>query len=167
MSNSIHRILFPTDFSEPAKHAQKYAMAFADRFGAELHLLHVVPVNPMPFPDNASSWTLATTDQQWQVEATEKHLLQVLEPDWSQSHRTVRAAVIGIAVEEIMKYATQHQIDLIVIGTHGRTGLSHLLLGSVAEKLVRLATCPVLSVHPQGHQFVIDDTTRRPASAPT
>ena len=164
---SIRRILFPTDFSEPAKQAQKYAMALADRFGAELHLLHVVPENPMPFPDSATSWTLSTTDQKWQVDDAEKRLLHSLGPDWPEECRTVRTAVIGNAVEEIVKYAKEHEIGMIVIGTHGRTGLSHLLLGSVAEKLVRLATCPVLTVHPQGHQFLIDDTTSRPAPAQT
>ncbi len=157
---SIRRVLFPTDFSEPAKHAQQYAMSLADRFGAELHLLHVVPENPMPFPDSASSWTLATTDQQWQVDAAHKQLLHELGPDWPAGQRVVHAAVIGLAVDEIVKYAQQHEIELIVIGTHGRTGLSRLLLGSVAEKLIRLATCPVLTVHPKDHPFLIDDTRK-------
>ena len=57
--------------------------------------------------------------------------------------------VVGFPVEEIMKYANDHNIDLLVVGTHGHTGLAHLLMGSVAEKLVRLSTCPVLTVHPK------------------
>ena len=164
---SIRRILFPTDFSEPAKEAQKYAMALADRFGAELHLLHVVPEVAMPLPDSTTSWTLPAADLKLQVEAAEQRLLQDLGPDWAEERRTVHTAVVGNAVEEIVKYAKEHEIGLIVIGTHGRTGLSHLLLGSVAEKLVRLATCPVLTVHPQGHQFLIDDRTSPPTSAQT
>ena len=158
MNVSIRRILFPTDFSAPAKEAQKYAMAFADRFGAELHLMHVVPDIAMPLPDSTTSWTLPAADMKLQVEAAEKQLSLELGPEWIERHRVVCKAVVGFAVEEIVEYAKKHDIELIVIGTHGRTGLSHLLLGSVAEKLVRLATCPVLTVHPQGHQFLIDDT---------
>ena len=160
---SIRRILFPTDFSEPAKEAQKYAMALADRFGAELHLLHVVPEVAMPLPDSTNAWTLPAADLKLQVEAAERQLLHDLGPDWAEERRTVHTAVVGNAVEEIVKYAREHEIGLIVIGTHGRTGLSHLLLGSVAEKLVRLATCPVLTVHPQGHQFLIDVAAERHA----
>jgi universal stress protein A len=137
---SIRRILFPTDFSAPAKEAQKYAMALADRFGAELHLLHVVPEVAMPLPDSTTAWTLPSADLKLLVEAAQKRLLVELGPDWAEERRTVHTAVVGNAVEEIVKYANEHEIGMIVIGTHGRTGLSHLLLGSVAEKLVRLAT---------------------------
>ena len=164
---SIRRILFPTDFSEPAKQAQQYALALADRFGAELHLLHVFPEVILPLPDAATSWTPPEAELRKHVEETNDRLLQVLGPQWAEQHCTVRTTKFGYAVDEIVKYVKEHGIDLIVIGTHGRTGLSHLLLGSVAEKLVRLATCPVLTVHPQGHQFLIDDTTSRPAPAPT
>ena len=85
-----------------------------------------------------------------QVEAAEKQL----QVDLGPASTAIRHVTIGFPIEEIMKYAGEHDIDLIVVGTHGHTGLSHLLLGSVAEKLVRLATCPVLTVHPKGHQFV-------------
>ena len=164
---SIRRILFPTDFSEPARKAQKYAMALADVFGAELHLLHVVPFAVMPFPDSSTEWALPADDLKSQVAAAEQHLAKELGPDWPEERHTVHSAVVGFAVDEIVKYAHNHEIGMIVIGTHGRTGLSHLLLGSVAEKLVRLATCPVLTVHPQGHQFLIDDRTSRPAPPAT
>jgi nucleotide-binding universal stress UspA family protein len=164
---SIRRILFPTDFSEPAKEAQKYAMALADRFGAELHLLHVIPEVVIPFPDSTTAWTLPPAEMQLQVHAAEQRLVEELGPDWAEERRTRHAAVVGNAVEEIVRYASENEIGMIVIGTHGRTGLSRLLLGSVAEKLVRLATCPVLTVHPQGHQFLIDDPTSRATSAQT
>ena len=164
---SIRRILFPTDFSGPAKEAQKYAMTLADRFGAELHLLHVVPEVAMPLPDSTNAWTLPTADLKLQVDAAERRLHQELGPDWAEERRTIHAAVVGDAVHEIVKYASKHEVGLIVIGTHGRTGLSHLLLGSVAEKLVRLATCPVLTVHPQGRQFLMDDRTDPPSLAQT
>ncbi len=162
---SIRRILFPTDFSEQAKAAQRYAMVLADRFGAELHLLHVVREVALPLPDSTTAWTLPSADVKLLVEAAEQRLLEELGPDWAEERRTVRAAVVGNTVEEIMKYANEHEIGMIVIGTHGRTGFSHLLLGSVAEKLVRLATCPVLTVHPHAQQFLIEDTNDRPAPA--
>ena len=65
------------------------------------------------------------------------------------------ATRLGSPFVKIIEYAKEHQIDLIVMGTHGRTGLPHVLIGCVAERVVRMAPCPVLTVHPQGHQFVM------------
>jgi nucleotide-binding universal stress UspA family protein len=146
---SIRKILFPTDFSEPAQSAQTYAVALSEKFGAELHAIHVVPEVILPATDTYAAWTLPEGSMQHQIAAAESSLKMAGLPV-----ATLRTVTVGFAVEEIMKYATDHEIDLIVVGTHGHTGLSHMLLGSVAEKLVRLATCPVLTVHPQGHQFV-------------
>ena len=152
---SIRRILFPTDFSEPANEAKQYAISLADRFGAELHLLHVVPL-VVPYPDAASPWIMAENEMQRQVEAADKRLANELDSTWSQQHAVVHNAVMGLAVDEILSYAKEHKIDLIVVGTHGHSGLARLLIGSVTEKLVRSASCPVLTVHPNGHQFLID-----------
>lgn len=164
MKLKISRILFPTDFSEPAKQASQYAMELADRFEAELHLLHVVREVVFPLPEASVSWTLPVTDQQPEIDAATERLQKQIGSDWAEHHRVVRLAEIGYPSESIIKYANQHKIDLIVMGTHGHTGLSHLLLGSVAEKVVRLATCPVLTVHPAKHQFLIDDAVAKPAS---
>jgi universal stress protein A len=163
----IRRILFPTDFSETARQAQQYAMALTERFGAELHLLHIVPEITMPLPDSATSWTQPEADLSLQVEAAQGCLVKELSEKWAADHRTKHTAVAGFAVDEIVKYAKEYKIDLIVVGTHGHTGLSHLLLGSVAEKIVRLATCPVLTVHPKGHQFLTDITTESAADTPS
>ena len=152
---SIKRILFPTDFSEPAREAQLYAQALAERFGAELHLLHVVPM-VVPYPDAASPYIMPETEMQVQVEAADNRLRDLLDPVWSKKHPVVHSAVMGLAVDEILDYAKKQDVDLIVVGTHGHTGLTRLLIGSVAEKLVRIATCPVLTVHPTGHQFLVD-----------
>ena len=161
---SISRILLPTDFSEPAKEAQEYAMALADRFGAELHLLHVVPP-VMAYPDAASPWVMPENEMQLQFEAADHRLTRELDSQWSDQHRVAHTTAGGFAVDEILKYATDHNIDLIVIGTHGHSGLSRLLIGSVAEKLVRLANCPVLTVHPLAHHFLIDGTEDRRSHA--
>ena len=152
---SIKRILFPTDFSEPAREAQLYAQALAERFGAELHLLHVVPM-VVPYPDAASPYIMPETEMQVQVEAADNRLRDLLDPVWSKKHPVVHSAVMGLAVDEILDYAKKQDVDLIVVGTHGHTGLTRLLIGSVAEKLVRIATCPVLTVHPTGHQFLVE-----------
>jgi universal stress protein A len=151
---SMKRILFPTDFSEPAKEAQQYAMALAERFGAELHLLHVIPM-VIPYPDAASPFVLPQEELQLQIESADKRLIDELDPAWSMQHPVVHSAVVGLAVDEILNYVKEREIDLIVVGTHGHTGLTRLLIGSVAEKLVRVANCPVLTVHPTGHQFLV------------
>lgn len=155
MNVSIRRILVPTDFSEPASEAKEYAAAIADRWGAELHLLHVVVPPVIPFPDSASSWTMPSTGLKSRVEEAEQEIRREVST-WSEERRVISTVVTGFAVEEIVKYAEEHSIDLIVVGTHGLTGISHLLIGSVAEKLVRAATCPVLTVRPGGHQFLIE-----------
>lgn len=147
MTISIRRILFVTDFSEPARKAQLYAQALAEKYGAQLYAFHAVSEEVfVPTPDVAEQWLKAETERARQQLATEL--------------RDVPSAVLevrqGNAVQEIIKYAGEQNVDLIVIGTHGRGGLSHVLLGSIAEKVVRLATCPVLTVHPSDHQFVLD-----------
>lgn len=164
MQINISRILLPTDFSEPAKQALQYAMELADRFAAELHLLHIVREVVYPLPDASTSWTLPVTNQQPEIDAAIKRLQEIPGSEYAGQRRFVRTAEVGNPSENIVKYADKLKIDLIVIGTHGHTGLSHLLLGSVAEKVVRLATCPVLTVHPKGHQFLIDGAAEKAAS---
>ena len=157
---SIRHILFPTDFSEPAREAQQYAIALADRFKAELHLLHVVaPIMANPNPDTASPWFIPETEINLQIDAANKRLAMELDSQWAENNGATHTTVMGFAVDEILKYASEHEIDLIVAGTHGQTGLTRLLIGSVSEKLVRMANCPVLAVHPKGHQFLIDTTS--------
>ena len=149
MAVDVRRILFPTDFSDSARSAQQYAKTLAEQFGAELHLLHVVSELTMPLAD--SLWSMTDAEQQLRIQHANRRLPEEVGAQWSKEHRTVCAVKVGHTVEEIMNYSNEHEIDLIVIGTHGMTGLSRLLLGSVAEKLVRLATCPVLTVHPAEH----------------
>jgi len=146
MSISIQRILFATDFSEPARNAQQFAVAFSEKFGAQLHVLHCVSEEALvPAPDLAAEWLHA------EVNRARQQLTKEIGGTCS-ARLEVRP---GNPVQEIIRYAGEMAIDLIVIGTHGRSGLSHVLLGSVAEKVVRLATCPVLTVHPQNHSFVM------------
>ncbi len=162
MAVDVRRILFPTDFSDSAHSAQQYAKLLAEQFGAELHLLHVVSELTMPLAD--SLWSMTDAEQQLRIKHAIRRLPEEVGVQWSKEYRTVCAVKVGHTVEEIMNYSNEHEIDLIVIGTHGMTGLSRLLLGSVAEKLVRLATCPVLTVHPDEHRSVPNGEDKRRAS---
>lgn len=152
----LKHILHPTDFSEPAESAMNYALALCERFDAELHALYVlpstiaVPLSPGSFAPPA----LAEAQQQHRREAAE--LLAALVPsNWEEQHSVHHVTREGAPFLSIIEYAREADIDLIVLGTHGRSGLSHMLLGSVAEKVVRKAPCPVLTVRPEGHRFVM------------
>lgn len=151
----LNRILVPTDFSEFSRPALTYACAMAERFGARLHLLHVVPDPAMLVPEAAVFSVESMQAQSDKLVADAQKVLQQLPEGWQGSQPVIRDVRVGAAFPEINDYAQQQDIDLIVIGTHGRSGLSHILMGSVAERVVRGAPCPVLSVKPAGHQFVM------------
>ncbi len=143
----IRKILAPTDFSHHAEAAVMYAAGLAERFEAELHLLHVLsdvvaPIGPEPMlvPAVPPEYYAETEDQ------SKAALQTILKPEWGQPARVECAVRWGDAIDVIKHYARDHAIDLIVISTHGRTGLSHVLLGSVAERIVREAPCPVLTI---------------------
>jgi nucleotide-binding universal stress UspA family protein len=144
----IRRILFPTDFSESAEHAWMFALQFAQDFGADVHVLHVVAPPPRLTEAYAMNFEPAKFAAVLTAEA-ETSLDRLVAGATARNltfHREVR---IGVDFHEIIDYARTHQIDLIVMATHGRTGLAHALVGSVAEKVVRKASCPVLTVkHP-------------------
>lgn len=155
MSVSIRNILFPSDFSPIADAARDYAMALAEQFQAKLHLIHVVPIS-LVSPRPATPWVTLENEMNMRVEVASHRLQQELDGNWIAQGRATHLTVVGFEVEEILSYAKAHEIDLIVLGTHGRRGVSHFLLGSVAEKLVRMARCPVLTVHRQGREVLIE-----------
>lgn len=144
----IRRILFPTDFSEYADHAWSFALQFAQEFGAEVHLFHVVA----PPPRLTEAYSMHFDPQKFAEVLTGEATVSLDRLAQTAKDRSIafRTEVrIGVDFHEIIDYARTHQIDLIVMGTHGRTGLAHALVGSVAEKVVRKAPCPVLTVkHP-------------------
>ena len=159
MNVDIHRILFPTDFSPSAQQAQNYACALAEKFSAELHALHVVP-DPLTVLGSEGSWILPDDSVPRLVHDAELELAVRMEAALTGDLTVIRSVHVGKPVHAIIDYAKEHEIDLIVISTHGHTGLSHLLLGSIAEKIVRLATCPVLTVHPKDHPFRMNETPK-------
>lgn len=151
----IARILVPTDFSDNAKAAMAYACELARQFNAELHLLNVVDSNIGAYSIEMDM--LGTANMAYDVVEVEKRaakLLDALPVDAPPSCNVIRTTKISSPCYGITEYAQANEIDVIVISTHGHTGLTHFLMGSVAENVVRTAPCPVLTVKPEGHQFV-------------
>ena len=151
----LKRILAPTDFSEYSKPALEYACGFAEQFGSELHLVHVLQDLVAMVPEPGMAFPPPGAYLQELKETAERTLTIIPQPRWAAGRSIVRATRQGTPFLEIIRYAKELEVDLIVIGTHGRTGLSHMLMGSVAEKVVRKAPCPVLTVRPSGHQFTM------------
>jgi nucleotide-binding universal stress UspA family protein len=141
----VKRILCPTDFSGPACTCVKVANELALHFDAELLLVNIVPVIPTAPPDPNYVFKVPEYERYLHVDA-EKHLAEV-QRDLVDSKVRVRTLVgHGAAADEIVATAEQEKVDLIVISTHGSTGLERLVFGSVAERVVRLAKVPVLTV---------------------
>lgn len=154
MAIRLQRILLPTDFSSYSAAATKYACELAMKFDAELHLLHTLEIHLTSTPEFVMGLALPQYVSESKA-AAEKSLARVLDPKWSGGRTVVQAVVEGSPKVEIIQYARKQNIDLIVLATHGRTGLPHVIMGSVAETVVRTAPCPVLTVRPEGHQFVM------------
>lgn len=138
----IQRILVPTDFSVHSEHALDYAAVLAKQLGAKIILLHVIDSLSYSVTD-----TFTVIEHRRALETTARSLLDNFRQDMVAKGLAVKSYLAtGAPYDEILKKSRQEKADLIVMGTHGRTGVKHLLLGSVAEKVVRLSTCPVLTV---------------------
>jgi len=146
----FRKILAPTDFSDPSYEALNAANELALHFAAELSVVHVVPLVPVtPTTSDPAAFNVPLYQQGLQI-SYEKMLNEVVEK-WVSKKLSVRSKVLqGDAAHEIVRVADDENIDLIVISTHGETGLGHLIFGSVAEKVVRLAPCPVLTTRRAG-----------------
>ncbi|MFY9255923.1 MAG: universal stress protein [Fuerstiella sp.] len=150
----VKNILVPTDFSDNAKAAVDYGCHMARQFKADLHLVSVV--------ENLANYAIememvGTSAFAFDLVEAEKQAMQRLEKlpkSAVDGFKVIRQTVVSSPCQGITRYAKENEIDLIVISTHGRTGLTHFLMGSVAENVVRTAPCPVLTVRPEGHQFI-------------
>ena len=152
----LKKILVATDFSEAADAALSYGRAMARAFGARLHVIHVV--DDMYLRLGGDAYAAVLPELQQDVERQARQQLEALLID--NDPRPLPTDLIireGAAAAEIVKYAKDDDIDLIVVGTHGRSAVAHLLMGSVAERIVRTASCPVLTVRHPEHEFVIPD----------
>ena len=143
----LARIVCPTDFSPTSSHAVDYAATLANTFGAELVLLHVIPEMSYPLRSFGMSHSLEHIQEELHEKAKETLEKRAEAAKADLADLKVRCLLAdGEAHEATMACAKQESADMIVMGTHGHTGLTHALLGSTAEKVVRLAECPVLTV---------------------
>jgi nucleotide-binding universal stress UspA family protein len=158
----LRSILLPTDFSEPALTATKYAVSLARQFGATLHLLHVIE-DPIIYLPMFESYPLPTPKQfeTYAEDRLENWIVEEERGDLELGYHWVH----GRPSTEIVRFAARNNTDLVVLGTHGRGLATHVLMGSVAEKVVRKAQCAVLTVRPEGHQFIHPAAKDRPTRA--
>ena len=156
---TLNRILVATDFSEPSDAALAYGRELATRFGATLHVLHVVE-NVYANTLGAENYVAVAPGLQEQLEVDARQRLKELLIDSDKSGPATVSVVMTATSPAfaIVNYAKDHAIDVIVTGTHGRGAFAHLIMGSVAERVVRVAPCPVLTVRHPEHEFVRPDT---------
>jgi universal stress protein A len=140
----IKRILVPIDFSANSLQALAYAVQLAQRFVAELLVLNVVEPLYVAEPNVGSADLTTLLDEQQRI--ADEQLARISADLRRQGQRVRTQVECGAPAQTIVEVANNSATDLIVIATHGRTGLSHMLIGSVAERVVRLAGCPVLTV---------------------
>lgn len=152
----IKRILFPTDFSEHSLAAYPYVKDIATKYDAEVHCLHVA--------DDSCNYWMAGDDALAPVVVSELELANNSKNMMDQfvcdnlgdlSDRLISAAVVGRPFAEIIRYARENNIDMIVMSSHGHGALAAMLLGSVTEKVVRKAPCPVLTIRDKNSHFVM------------
>jgi nucleotide-binding universal stress UspA family protein len=163
----MEHILVATDFGDASETALRYGRELARAFGAKLHVLHVVePPMMLAGPDAIAINTAQLASDM--EDAARRQLANLVAPEDRRELDLVTALRTGRAPAfEIAAYAKEAGVNLIIIGTHGRGLMGHLLMGIVAEKVVRIAHCPVLTVRSPEHEFVLPDalqalTTARP-----
>lgn len=153
------RVLFATDFSKWSEHALGFAVSFAEHYGAELLMVHVVTV-----------WDNDPANPEWRFPPLPAEHAEVLEASGRERLLEAQQAVDGESVSlrtrlvrgfdpglELVRTADEEEADLIVMATHGRTGVSRFVIGSVAERVVRFATCPVVTIKPVAEVPTLDE----------
>ena len=150
---NLKRILVPTDFSESANHALRYGISFAREYKAELIVLHVVETLSVGYASDLFPVPMAEVLDE--ITGYAKGELTKLVALAGERGVTARDVVIqGKPAAEVIRYAQEQAIDMIVLGTHGRGMLDHALFGSTTERVVRKAPCPVLTCRLAEHEFV-------------
>jgi universal stress protein A len=153
---SFTRILVPSDFSAASDAALEYARIVAAKFGATVYLLHVIEA---PFVTGPLGTEAYITDvpavQQELFDDAKARLAHRVTADDRTRFNVVTDTYGGTSARTIVDYANEHGIELIVMGTHGRSGMAHLLMGSVAERVIRTAPCPVLTVRQAPVPFAV------------
>jgi len=155
---AIKKILVATDFGEASETALNYGRALALQFNAALHVLHVIPSTAIAAAAEYGFSSLPVELQaEMEVSARRRSEELLTEEDRRVLSATAVVVTHSAPPGAIVDYASANYIDLIVVGTHGRGALGHLFLGSVAERVVRTAPCPVLAVRNPEHEFVLPD----------
>jgi nucleotide-binding universal stress UspA family protein len=150
----LHHVLVATDFGDASDAALSYGRALARTFGAKLHLLHVTE-NVYLKAVGTDSYSVVFPELQRDVDdEARRQLRSRMDQD---TPTTIALLTSNSPAPTIVDYAKTHQIDLIVVGTHGRGAVAQLLMGSVAERVVRTAPCPVLTVRQPEREFVVPD----------
>jgi universal stress protein A len=155
---AMKKVLVATDFGPASETALTYGRALAAQLGAELHVLHVTE-NVYLAAASGYGQAYIPPEIQRDIERAAQAQTEALITD--EDRETLRAKAVTVTFNTpaaaIVEYAKNNAIDLIVVGTHGRGAFSHLFMGSVAERVVRTAPCPVLTVHSPEHEFVLPD----------
>ena len=146
---NVKRILVPTDFSETSDAAVKYGVGLARALSAQLYLLHVTGETGVNFEADFAMVPFENAPREQLETLVSEQEASQLRPEY--------ALRLGVPSDQIVRYADDRDIDLIVMGTHGRSGLPHMMMGSIAEKVVRVAPCPVLTIRQPQHASITPD----------
>jgi nucleotide-binding universal stress UspA family protein len=146
---AMKKVLVPIDFAEASDAALIYARNLAKTFGADLHVMHVM--------ENLFLRPMANNPMAIEAGIANRLAERITDDDRQNLHAIAVMRKSDTPAEEIVRYAEEEKVDLIVMGTHGRVKVAHLLMGSVAEKVVRTAPCPVLTVRHPEREFVVPD----------
>lgn len=157
---TISKILAPVDFSEDSENSLRYAEGMAQKFGSEIVVLHIdQPLAPVIVgPEPGTGFDPLSMDMVGRIAeeqrlAAQRELDQIVNRLRESGLRARSLLRVGAAFVEILVTAQNEKVDLIVMGTHGRTGLAHMLIGSVAERVVHKSLCPVLAVRHPDRKF--------------
>jgi len=149
----IHAILCPVDFSDASRKAVQYAKEFASSMGSRVHLLNVVEPRPM-----AVDITMNYIPLEEDLQHAAKEDLQLVLQEFQQAGLKVDSSIeIGNPADVILDKSRELDVNLVIMGSHGKKGLSRLIMGSVAETVVRKANCPVLIVKAEEKEFIGDE----------
>ena len=149
----LKKILVPVDFSDNSKKALRYAIPFAQQFNASLILVYIV--EPTIYPSDFGFGQVGFPDVEKELhEKAIGEMSSLIESLVPTTVKTQTMVGSGIPFVEITQYAKVEEVDIIIVATHGRTGVEHILFGSTAEKIIRKAPCPVLVVRSEEHDFI-------------
>ena len=160
MGTDIKKVLVPIDFSDYSKSALKYAVDFAQKFNAEIMLVYVV--EPVIYPPDFSMGQIAipSVNTEWDIKAKEE--IDKLAASEIPDVVTVKTMIkTGKPFIEIIETAAEEDVDVIIIATHGHSGMEHILFGSTAEKVVRKAPCPVLTLREPIKGFIFKEEMKK------